>query len=52
MPNVTKKNLYNYQIYYCLKVKPSFHEKLFQKEKNELLLWIMDNGYCYGYCYG
>ena len=21
-------------------VKPSFHEKLFQKEKNKLLLWI------------
>ena len=24
---------YHYQIYHCLKVKPSFHEKLFQKEK-------------------
>ena len=23
----------SYQIYNCLKVKPSFHEKLFQKEK-------------------
>ena len=30
----------HYQIYYCLKVKPSFHEKLFQKEKNKLLLRI------------
>ena len=30
---------YHYQIYHCLKVKPSFHEKLFQKEKNKLL-WI------------
>ena len=29
----------HYQIYYCLKVKPSFPEKLFQKEK-------------YNYCYG
>ena len=29
-----------YQIYHCLKVKPSFHKKLFQKEKNKLLLWI------------
>ena len=27
-----------YQIYYCLKLKPFFHEKLFQKEKNKLLL--------------
>ena len=25
---------YHYQIYYCLKVKPTFHEKLFLKEKN------------------
>ena len=38
MLNVTKKN-YN-QIYHCLKVKPSFHEKLFEKEKNKLLLMI------------
>ena len=30
---------YYYQIYHCLKVKPSFYEKLFQKEKNKLL-WI------------
>ena len=35
-----KEKSYLYQIYHCLKVKPSFHEKLFQKEKNELLLWI------------
>ena len=38
MSNVTKKN-YN-QIYHCLKVKPSFHKKLFEKEKNKLLLMI------------
>ena len=31
---------YYYQIYHCLKVKLSFHEKLFQKEKNKLLLSI------------
>ena len=31
---------YHCQIYHCLKVKPSFYEKLFQKEKNKLLLWI------------
>ena len=31
---------YHYQIYDCLKVKPSFHKKLFQKEKNKVLLWI------------
>ena len=31
---------HHYQIYHCLKVKPSFHGKLFQKEKNKLLLWI------------
>ena len=39
-----KKNLksYHYQIYHYLKVKPSFHEKLFQKEKNILLLRIYD----------
>ena len=29
-----------YQICHCLKVKQSFHEKLFQKEKSKLLLWI------------
>ena len=39
MPNAKEKS-YHYQIYYCLKVKPCFHEKLFQKEKNKLLLWI------------
>ena len=33
---------YHYHIYHCLKVKLSFHEKLFQKEKNKLLLWIYD----------
>ena len=31
---------YHYQVYHCLKVKPSFHKKLFQEEKNKLLLWI------------
>ena len=31
---------YHYQIYHCLEVKPSFHKKLFQKEKNKLLLSI------------
>ena len=35
-----RKKSYHYQIYHFLKVKPSFHDKLFQKEKNELLLWI------------
>ena len=34
-----QKKSYHYQIYHCLKVKPSFHEKLFQREKNTLL-WI------------
>ena len=29
----------DYQIYHCLKVKTSFHKKLFQKEKNKLS-WI------------
>ena len=37
-----QKKSYHYQIYHCLKVKPSFHEKLFQKEKSKLLLWIYD----------
>ena len=40
MPNVNKEKSYHYQIYHCLKVKPFFHEKLSQKEKNKLLLWI------------
>ena len=31
---------YHFQISHRLKVKPSFHEKLFQKEKNKLLLWV------------
>ena len=35
-----KEKSYHYQIYHCLKVKPSFHKKLFQKEKNKSLLWI------------
>ena len=35
-----KEVFYHYQIYHCLKVKLSFHEKLFQKEKNKLLLSI------------
>ena len=34
------KKSYHYQIYNCLEVKSSFHKKLFQKEKNKLLLWI------------
>ena len=36
MPNVIiiiKKKSYHYQIYHCLKMKTSVHEKLFQKEK-------------------
>ena len=37
--SLSKKSCH-YQIYNCLKVKSSFHEKLFQKEKNEILLWI------------
>ena len=43
MPNVIiviEKKSYHYQIYHCLKVKPSFHGKLFQNEKSKLLLWI------------
>ena len=28
-----EKKSYYYQIYHCLKVKPLFHEKLFQREK-------------------
>ena len=40
MPKSYKEKSYHYQIYHCLKVKPSFHEKLFQKEKNKLLVWI------------
>ena len=40
MPKSYKEKSCHYQIYHCLKVKPSFHEKLFQKEKNRLLLWI------------
>ena len=35
-----RRKIYYHQIYYCLKVKPSFHKKLFQKEKNKVLLWI------------
>ena len=35
-----KEKSYHYQIYHCLKMKPSFHKKLFQKEKSKLLLWI------------
>ena len=34
-----KEKSYHYQIYHCLRVKPSFHEQLFEKEKNKLL-WI------------
>ena len=34
MSNISKEKSYHYQIYHCLKEKPSFHEKLFQKEKN------------------
>ena len=39
MLNVKEKS-YHYQIYHCSKVKPSFYEKIFQKEKNKLLLWM------------
>ena len=46
-----RKKIYHYQIYHCLKVKPSFHERLFQKEKNKLLLWIyarrLSNNLCF-----
>ena len=38
-----RKKSYHYQIYHCLKVKLSFHKKLFQKEKNN---------YCYGLMLG
>ena len=41
MPNVIiiiiKKNLIIIKSINCLKVKSSFHEKLFQEEKNKLL---------------
>ena len=37
-PKCWEEKSYHYQIYYCLKLKPFFHEKLFQKEKNKLLL--------------
>ena len=46
MPNVTiviEKKSYHYQIYHCLKVKPSFHGKLFQNEKKN---------YCYKFMPG
>ena len=33
-----QKKSYHYQIYHCLKVKPSFHEKLFQRQKNKLVM--------------
>ena len=39
MPNVNEEKSYLYQIYHCLKVKPSCHKKLFQKEKNRLLFF-------------
>ena len=38
-----KEKSYHYQIYHCLKVKASFHGKLFQKEKIK---------YCYGFMPG
>ena len=41
MLNVTKKNLYHYQIYHCLKVNLSFHEKLFQKENKKFYYGFM-----------
>ena len=34
------KKSYHYQIYHCLRVKTSLYQKLFQTEKNKLLLWI------------
>ena len=36
--NCYEEKSYHYQIYHCLKVKPSFHEKLFLTKK--LLLWL------------
>ena len=39
------KKSYHYQIYNCLEVKPSFHKKLFQKEKNKLLLWFLPGNF-------
>ena len=39
--NVTKKNLYHYQIYHCLKVNLSFREKLFQKENKKFYYGFM-----------
>ena len=41
-PKCWEEKSYHYQIYYCLKLKPFFHEKLFQKEKNKLLLSTCD----------
>ena len=41
MLSVTKKNLYHYQIYHCLKVNLSFHEKLFQKENKKFYYGFM-----------
>ena len=35
-----RRKILSLSIYHCLKVKPSFHEKLFLKEKNTLLLQI------------
>ena len=35
-----EEKCYHYQIYRCLKMKPSFYEKLFKKEKIN---------YCYGF---
>ena len=33
-----RKKSYHYQIYHCLKVKLSFHKKLFQKEKKIIVM--------------
>ena len=41
MLSVTKKNLYHYQIYHCLKVNLSFHEKLFQNENKKFYYGFM-----------
>ena len=40
VPAPLRRKILSLSNLYCLKVKPSFHKKLFQKEKNKLLLWI------------
>ena len=42
----SQEKSYHYQICHCLKVKPSSHKELFQKEKNKLLRWIYAQVIC------